>query len=142
MILIGDALHNTTDGVAIAAAFLLDVRAGLATAAAVLVHEIPQEVGDYAILISTGYSKGRALFYLCLVQFSAVLGAVGAILASELIVNSTRTLVAISAGGFIYIAAADILPELRRQQQGRAIARVLIFCAGLGIIALLATFVK
>lgn len=142
MVLIGDALHNTTDGVAIASAFLLDLRVGIATSIAVFIHEIPQEIGDYAILISCGYSKGRALFYLFLVQLSAVLGAIATILAAQFAAQSTRTLVAISAGGFLYIAAASILPELRHQKTGTPLVRVLAFCAGLGVIGLLATFVK
>lgn len=142
MILVGDALHNTTDGVAIAAAFQLDLRVGIATAVAVFVHELPQEIGDYAILISNGYSRGRALFFLCLVQLSAVLGAIGTLWATAATIATTRILVAISAGGFIYIASADLLPELRRQSTGTPIVKVLAFCSGIAVIATLQVFIK
>lgn len=143
MILVGDALHNSTDGVALAAAFLVDVKTGVATTLAVLIHELPQEVGDFAILVSHGYSRGRALFYLCLVQFSALVGALGALWAAEKIQAATPVLLGISAGGFIYIAAADLLPELhRRRKDGSAAFKLVAFCFGMATIAALEFFVK
>jgi len=89
--------------VALAAAFMVDTKTGIATTLAVLVHELPQEIGDFAILVSHGYSRRRALFWLFLVQFSALIGALGALWVAELMTQATPILLAVSAGGFIYI---------------------------------------
>ena len=143
MILVGDAIHNATDGVALAAAFMTDTKTGIATTLAVLVHELPQEIGDFAILVSHGYSRKRALFWLFLVQFSALIGALGALWVASLTTAATPILLAVSAGGFIYIAAADLLPELQRQKpNGGALTKLLSFCGGLLIIAAMQTFIK
>jgi zinc and cadmium transporter len=138
MILVGDALHNATDGVAIAAAFLADVKTGVATTLAVIVHELPQEIGDYSILVTHGYSRRKALLSLVAVQFAAVIGALGALWASTLTAQATPLLMAVSAGGFLYIAAADLLPELQRNHEGAgAVGKSASFAAGIGIIAVL-----
>ncbi len=143
MILVGDAIHNATDGVALAAAFMVDTKTGIATTLAVLVHELPQEIGDFAILVSHGYSRGRALFWLFLVQFSALIGALAALWVAELTAHATPMLLAVSAGGFIYIAAADLLPELQRHKpNGGALTKLLSFCSGLLIIAALQLLLK
>lgn len=143
MILVGDALHNTTDGVAIAAAFLADTKTGIATTLAVIVHELPQEIGDYTILVGHGYSRGRALFYLCLVQLSALVGAAGTIWAAESLAAAMPVVLGISAGGFIYIAAADLLPELQRHKSNTSnTLKFLSFCAGLALIGALQYFIK
>jgi zinc and cadmium transporter len=143
MILVGDALHNATDGVALAAAFLADTRTGIVTTLAVIVHELPQEIGDYSILVAHGYSRRKALFFLCLVQFSALIGAGGALWAAEAMANATPFLLGASAGGFIYIAAADLLPELQRHKSPKGpLFKLLSFCSGLAIIAVLEHFMK
>lgn len=139
LILVGDALHNAADGIAIAAAFLADVKTGIATTIAVIVHELPQEIGDYTILISHGYTRRRALMSLLIVQCAAVLGAIAALLASAATQAASPFLMAASAGGFLYIAAADLLPELhRRKGDGSPFAKLASFSLGLGVIALLA----
>lgn len=138
LILIGDALHNAADGAAIAAAFLVDVQTGIATAVAVVVHELPQEIGDYSILIAHGYSRRKALACLFAVQCAAIAGALVALLAASATTKAAPYLLAASAGGFLYIAAADLLPELhRRRSDGRGIVKFLAFGAGLGVIAAL-----
>lgn len=137
LVLVGDALHNVTDGVAIAAAFLLDTKTGIATTIAVIVHELPQEVSDFSILIAHGYSRAKALLSLFFVQLAALLGACGALIASKFMESSTHYLLAISAGGFIYIAAADLLPELHRHQtEIHPAKKLLALFSGLGVIAL------
>lgn len=142
MILIGDALHNATDGIAIAAAFLAGTKTGIATTLAVIVHELPQEIGDFSILIAHGYSRARAIFYLVLVQFAALIGALGALWAATAMTTAAPYLMAVSAGGFIYIAAADLLPELQRRESDHGpFVKLLSFSAGIAVIAALDLFI-
>lgn len=134
-ILIGDALHNITDGMAIAAAFMADTSVGVATTAAVILHELPQEVSDYAILLSQGYSQRKALAMLGVVQLTGVLGAVATFTAAQWISGATPVILALSAGGFIYVAAANLLPELqRRRSKASALGVLAAFLAGLALI--------
>lgn len=142
MILIGDAIHNATDGVAIAAAFLADTKTGIATALAVIVHELPQEIGDYSILVAHGYSKSKALTLLFLVQLSALIGAFGTLWAAKAAADASPLLMALSAGGFLYIAAADLLPELQRQKgNGGPLSKLLSFCGGVAILSVIDLFI-
>lgn len=121
MLLGSDGLHNAGDGAAIAAAFLASPRLGVATALAVIVHEVPQEVGDYAILRSAGVSRGRAVVALSLVQLTAGLGALAAILTASAWTSATRGVLGIAAGTFVYIGGSDLLPELLHESRdGRA----------------------
>ncbi len=113
VLLASDALHNSVDGAAIAAAWLLSPRAGLATAIAVIAHEVPQEVGDFALLRRFGYSRSRALAALFVVQLTAVAGAVAVAVAADLADHVAAHVIALASGSFLYIAAADLLPELR-----------------------------
>lgn len=142
MILVGDAIHNVADGVAIAVAFVADLKAGLVASLAVVVHELPQEIGDYAILVAHGYSRPRALFWLVLVQLSALLGAAGTLWATHAMQWAIPLVMAASAGGFVYIAAADLLPELQRRRTGSALPKLLAFSGGLGCIAILESVVR
>ncbi len=138
LILIGDALHNTADGMAIAAAFLLDVKTGVATTIAVIIHELPQEISDYSILVAHGYSKKKALFSLFMVQLSALIGALITVFAIEVTHTSIGLICAFSAGGFIYIAAADLLPELQNHKgDSKPYGRIIMFIVGILIISLL-----
>lgn len=138
LILYGDALHNFVDGVVIAAAFLTSVPLGIATAIAVIAHEVPQELGDFAILLESGYSRGRALFLNTLSSATTIPGA----LAAYLWLEQTRALLpyvlAISAASFIYIAAADLIPSLhRRVSGGESVRQLLLLLAGVATVALL-----
>lgn len=137
LILLGDAVHNMTDGIAIAAAFAGGTRFGIVTAIAVIVHELPQEIGDYAILIKHGYSRKKALLSLALVQTSAFLGAGLGIWSAAMLEGSIAYLLSATAGGFIYVAAADLLPELRREKTKGAARKVAAFLAGVGVILLM-----
>jgi zinc and cadmium transporter len=111
-LLLSDALHNIGDGIAIAAAFLASTRAGIGISLAVIAHEVPQEIGDYALLRAAGMSRSRAVLWLALVQLTAGVGAVGVWLASEASRNVSAVLIAIASGTFLYIAATDLLPEI------------------------------
>ena len=109
-----DAFHNIGDGMAIAAAFLVSPRLGVFTAAAVLLHELPEEVADYALLRIAGVRKRNALLGLAGVQLTAGIGAAGTLLASTLIARANGVILAIASGLFVYIAVFDLLPVLIR----------------------------
>lgn len=130
-LLASDALHNSGDGAAVAAAFMSSTRAGLAAAAAVVLHELPQEVGDYALLRASGMAKWRALLALAGVQLTAFIGA-GLVLVIERYAHQvTAIAVAIAAGTFLYIGAVDLLPELRRGTLGERRGRRAAFVLGI-----------
>jgi zinc and cadmium transporter len=136
LILVGDAFHNFVDGVVIAAAFLTSVPLGIAAAFAVIAHEVPQEVGDFAILLDSGYGRVKALVLNGLSAATTLPGA----LAAYLWLGETRVAVpyilALSAASFIYIATADLIPGLHRQVAPAATLRQLVLLvAGIGTIA-------
>ncbi len=137
LILIGDAFHNFVDGVVIAAAFLTSIPLGVTAALAVIAHEIPQEVGDFAILLDNGYGRTKALVLNSLSAAATLPGAV----ATYFWLGETRAAVpyilAISAASFIYIAAADLIPGLHRQVTAAASLRQLaLLLAGISTIAI------
>jgi zinc and cadmium transporter len=130
--LIGDGLHNFTDGLIIAASFVTDVKLGVVTTLAVIFHEIPQEIGDFGILVYGGFSKSRALLFNFICALSAVLGAVIGYALSTVTENISPFLISFTAGGFIYIAASDLIPELHKQKDStRANIAFLAFIVGL-----------
>jgi len=114
--LIGDGIHNFTDGLIIAASFVTDVRLGIVTTLAVIFHEVPQEIGDFGILVYGGFSKFRALLCNFLCALAAILGALIGYALSNIASGVPVFLISFTAGGFIYIAASDLIPELHRQK--------------------------
>lgn len=131
LILIGDGIHNMVDGVLIAAAFLTDVHVGIVTAVAVATHEIPQEVGDFSILLQSGYSRLRALTYNVLSSLTTVIGAVVAYYALGDVQGAVPYILAIAAASFIYIAVADLIPGLHQRTEARAaIQQIALILAG------------
>lgn len=114
--LIGDGVHNFTDGLIIAAGFITDFKLGAVTTLAVIFHEIPQEMGDFGILVYGGFSKSRALLFNFICALFAVLGALFGYFLSGLIENISLFFISFTAGGFIYIAASDLIPELHKQK--------------------------
>lgn len=114
--LLGDGLHNFIDGLVIAASFIISVPLGVATSVAVASHEIPQEIGDFGVLIYGGFSKVRALFFNLLSALMAVLGGVAGYFLSSTVSGLAVALLPITAGGFIYIAASDLVPELHKEK--------------------------
>lgn len=117
--IIGDGMHNFLDGMIVAAAFLIDVNVGIATTVAVILHEIPQELGDFAVLIHAGFSVKRALILNLLSALAAVLGAVVVIFGLSAVNGfAVSTLVPIAAGGFLYIAGSDLIPQLHQYEKG------------------------
>ncbi|MCX6753458.1 MAG: ZIP family metal transporter [Candidatus Nomurabacteria bacterium] len=114
LVLFTDGFHNMIDGVIIGASFLVSVPVGIATTIAVILHEIPQEIGDFAVLIHSGYSKRRAIWLNFFSALASFLGLVFIFVFGNIIQNSVVWFVPIAAGGFIYIAVADLIPELHK----------------------------
>lgn len=115
-----DALHNLADGMAIAAAFVVSPRVGIFTSAAVVIHELPEEIADYALLRVAGMAKRRALVALAAVQLTAVLSAAGTLAASRAIADANGPIMAIACGMFVYIAVFDLMPDLVRTRSRSA----------------------
>ena len=134
-VILGDSIHNFCDGIIIAAAFLADIRLGLVTSLAIIAHEIPQEVGDYIVLLNAGFSRAKALFYNALSGLAAVLGGV----AGYFIVGPWQSLfpylLVIASSSFIYVAVADLIPQLQHRLTLRETAAQLAWLgAGLMIV--------
>lgn len=143
LILVGDTIHNFADGVLIAAAFLADVRLGLVTTLAIAAHEIPQEIGDFIVLLNAGYSRARALLFNALSSLSAVLGGVVGYFALGSAESLLPYVLVLAAAGFIYIALADLVPDLHRQTRQRLdgwASQFALMLAGVAMIALLTQF--
>ena len=138
MNLFGDAVHNLIDGMVIAASYLASFTAGFATTVAVVLHELPQEVGDFGVLLHGGFSRRKALALNFLTALAAVLGAVVVLLAQELLENLSLYLVPFAAGGFIYIAGSDLIPELHKEvRPSRSLLQLLFFLLGVGVMVAL-----
>jgi len=133
LILFGDAIHNFIDGLIIAASFMAGVGLGLVTTAMIIGHEVPQELGDFAVLIYGGIERKKALFYNLLSQMTSILGGlVGFFLAMAS--GLTQYLLPFAAGGFIYIGASDLVPELHKQESiGKTAWAFLLFLAGIAL---------
>lgn len=115
LVLLGDAVHNFVDGILIAAAFMTDIHLGIVTALAVAAHEIPQEVGDFAILLHSGFSRSKALLYNILSSLTTILGALLAYWSLGDVQHVLPYVLAIAASSFIYIAVADLIPGLHQK---------------------------
>ena len=136
-VLVGDSIHNFCDGIIIAAAFLADFKLGLVTSAAIIAHEIPQEVGDFIVLLNAGFSRRKALFYNAVSGLASVVGGVmGYFIVGPWQALFPYLLVAASSS-FVYVAVADLLPQLQRRLPLRAtLAQLGWIAAGLGIVVL------
>ena len=135
-VLVGDSIHNFTDGLIIAAAFLADTHLGVVTAVAIIAHEIPQEVGDYIVLLNAGLSRLRALAYNALSGLASVLGGVAGYLLVGPWTELFPFLLVVAASSFIYVAVADLIPQLQHRLALReTLAQLAWLAAGLGLIA-------
>ena len=135
--LIGDAIHNFLDGVLIAASFAAGPGLGIIATLAIALHEIPQEIGDFAVLIHSGFSRKRALVFNILVSFTCIAGGILGYIASRTVTTFANYLVPVAAGGFIYIAAADLIPDLKHENSSKRIAAVIMtFLLGVLIMVL------
>lgn len=114
MILVSDGVHNFIDGLIIGVSYMVSVEVGIATTIAIILHEIPQEIGDFGVLIHSGYSAGRAIFLNFLSALTALLGTVIALVVGSTTETFALWLVPLAAGGFIYVAMADLIPEIHK----------------------------
>ena len=135
--LIGEGIHNFVDGVIVAGAFLISTQLGIATTAAIALHEIPQELGDFGILVHAGMKPRRALALNMLIGLSGIAGGVFTLLFATG-VDSIRLLLPFAAGGFIYIASTDLIPELHKEPEpGKSLVQVFALLLGIAVMAAL-----
>src|SRR3989338_4021488 len=138
MVLFADGVHNFIDGVLITAGFLVLPAVGLATALAVILHEIPQEISDFGLLLHSGFSRSRALWFNFLSAFMAVLGAILVLVLGGSLADFTPAAIAFATSGFIYIAGSDLVPELQKETNPRkSIGQVFSILIGFGLMFLL-----
>lgn len=138
LIIIGDGIHNFIDGMLIASAFAVNVPLGIATATAIVLHEVPQELSDMALLLHSGMSRGKALMWNTLSSCAAILGAGVAILFAQHVEGIEFILIPIAAGNFLYIATTDLIPELHKETRiGKTVMQVLLVALGVGLMAYL-----
>jgi zinc and cadmium transporter len=136
LIIFGDSLHNFVDGVLIAAAFLSDPSLGWATAVAVIAHEVPQEVGDFMVLLHAGYTRKRALWLNALSSLTSVVGGLVGYFAFKAAQPALPYVLAFAAAGFLYIAVADLIPNLHRRFAIKdALSQVALIAIGVAIVA-------
>ncbi len=127
--LVGDGIHNFLDGIAIGASFLISSPVGFATTTAVFAHELPQEIGDFGVLIYGGLTRGKALFF----NFVSALTALFGVLVSNFFLQDfTGPLIALTAGGFVYLAASELIPEIRTEEDfAKSIMQLALFVLGI-----------
>jgi zinc and cadmium transporter len=136
MNLFGDAIHNIIDGLIIGASYLVSIPVGIATTIAVVLHEIPQEFGDFAVLLKGGFSAKRALLFNFLVALTSLVGVLVSLVLASKIENLTNFLVPFAAGAFIYIAGSDLIPELHKEVGAKqAFIQIFTFILGIAIMA-------
>ncbi|MEN9658633.1 MAG: hypothetical protein RL571_2098 [Pseudomonadota bacterium] len=137
MIIVGDTFHNFLDGALIAAAFMTDINVGIATSLAIIAHEVPQEVGDFIVLLHSGYSKVKALFFNALSSLAALVGALLAYWSLNTVTHLQPYLLALGASSMIYVAIADLIPGLHKRPQLKDTAQqVALILAGVAFIAI------
>lgn len=138
MILVSDGLHNFLDGVIIGASYMISLPVGIATTVAVLLHEIPQEIGDFGVLLHAGYSKTKALVLNFVSALLSVVGVIAVFIAGETLESLSVWLLAIASGGFIYIALSDLIPELHHNEDHgkdfvHTIIQIVVVLIGVGL---------
>jgi zinc and cadmium transporter len=138
MNLFGDSVHNFIDGIIIGSAYLVSFPVGLATTIAVILHEIPQEISDFGVLIYGGFSKNKAILYNFLTALTATAGAIIALILGTQVEGATKFFIPFAAGSFIYIAGADLIPELHKESNTlTSVIQFLFLLLGIGVMLLL-----
>lgn len=138
MNLLGDAVHNLLDGIVIVSAYALDIRVGIATTVAILFHEIPQEMGDFGVLVHGGMSRKKALFFNFVTALTALIGALLTMALINFAEQLTVFLIPFSAGTFIYIAGSDLIPQLHKENEVRdSLLQLVFFALGISVMFIL-----
>jgi zinc and cadmium transporter len=138
MILVGDGLHNFTDGILIAAAFLANPNLGIITGLAIIMHEIPQEIGDFIVLLNAGFTRARAYAYNLICSLMAVVGGLLGYFTLGHAGNAIPYVLVLASSGFIYIAVSDLMPQMQRRATIReTIPQILLVSLGVGIVLFL-----
>jgi zinc and cadmium transporter len=132
MNLVGDSIHNFIDGLIMAASYVVSLPLGITTTIAIATHEIPQEIGDFAVLVYGGFSKKKAILLNFVVALTAVIGGIVGFFISSMVENIVIYILPFAAGGFIYIAATDLVPEIRKElDMKKYMATLLVFICGI-----------
>jgi len=137
VMVIGDAVHNFLGGLVLAASFLVSIPLGIATLVAIVSHELPQQLGIFGVLVKGGFDRNKAIWYSFAAQSTIILGAIAGYLLSGIIEGITVYLVPFAAGNFIYIAAADLIPEMHRSEGWSALKNIGIFFIGIAMMFLI-----
>tara|TARA_Y100000310_G_C20630848_1_gene788590 strand:- start:981 stop:1736 length:756 start_codon:yes stop_codon:yes gene_type:complete len=138
MNIFGDFVHNFIDGIIIGVSYLVSIPVGIATTVAVVLHEIPQEIGEFGVLIHSGYTRKKALFFNFIVSLSAVIGVIASLILNNSMEGVTTFMIPFAAGSFIYIAGSDLIPELHKEVElKKSIYQLISFVLGIGIMILL-----
>jgi zinc and cadmium transporter len=139
--LVGDGFHNFLDGMVIAASYIVSIKLGIATTLAVILHEIPQELGDFGVLVYGGFSKKKALFCNFISALMAMLGAVAGYFISDFALGFSGFILPLTAGGFIYIATSDLIPEIHKESDlRRSTLAFIAFLFGIVLMAIAKLF--
>ncbi len=143
MVMIGDTFHNFVDGILIASAFMVDVKVGIVTAVAIIAHEIPQEVGDFLILLHSGYSKKQAFVFNLVSSFATVVGGTIAYFALQHVQGWIPTILGLAASSMLYVAVADLIPSLHKRTELRAtLSQLSLIACGVASIWLAGYFLE
>jgi len=138
MNLIGDGVHNLIDGLLIGASFLVSMPVGIATTLAIVMHEIPQELGDFGVLLHSGFSKKRAILFNFFSACIAIIGAIIALFIGTKTSFFSQAMIPFAAGGFLYIALSDLIPELHKEVKWQsAISHLIFLILGIGVMTLM-----
>lgn len=138
LMLVSDGVHNFIDGLIIAAGYMVSIEVGIATTIAVILHEIPQEIGNFGVLLHAGYTKTKALWFNFLSALTAIAGAIVALLLGSITEQFALWLLPIAAGGFIYVALSDLIPELHKSKQAhQGLVQVIAIVIGVAAMAAL-----
>ncbi len=141
LVIFGDAFHNFIDGVLIAATFMVDINLGIITTIAILVHELPQEIGDFGILLHSGLSRLKAFQFNLLSQLAAVIGGVVTFFVGASVGGVLPYIIAVTSGFFLYIALTDLIPDIHNEnKKGFAVVETLLLFGGILVIWLSITF--
>ena len=136
--LISDGIHNFIDGLVMAASFMVNFHVGISTALAIALHEIPQEIGDFGVLVYGGFDKNKALYLNYISAVTVVIGGIVGFLLHSWIGESMALLLPFAAGNFIYIASADLIPEIRfKHSIVKSLTRFVVFLAGVGLMIII-----